>query len=76
MPRPQEYINTIPKEEQEKFFIAIDELYKANGIKSFSLFDKYANWEIFKDHSHVTTNKTGLIFSEDMAKIIVQELNS
>jgi len=75
-PRSQLYLNTIPKTEKQVFSSIVSEVQNKTEIKIYSLFDKYANLEIWSDTDHVTRDPKGLIYSQDVAKIIKDELVS
>jgi len=76
MPRPQEFIDTISKKDLENYFLLIDKIQNTTPARVYSLFDKYAELEIFLDDSHVASTPEGLIYSEDVAKIILKEIET
>jgi len=73
-PRPQQYIDTVPSEELEKIQYLIEKLNNETGLEAYSLLEEYADLELWGDSLHVTAHRKGLILSEDIAKIIIKEL--
>ena len=73
-PRPQLYLDTIPDTEKQAFSSSLYEIQNKTGVKIYSLLDKYADLEIWSDSNHVTRDQKGLIYSQDVAKIIKNEI--
>jgi len=76
MPRPQEFIDTIPKRDLENYLLFIDKIKTTTPAHVYSLFDDYSNLEIFLDPSHVASTPEGLIYSIDVAEIILKEIET
>ena len=73
-PRPQEYINSIAPENLEEFNSVLKNLGQKYQIPVYSLLTKYADLNIWWDLGHITRDPSGLIYSEDVAKIIVENI--
>lgn len=54
----------------------LQNISEKNNIKVNFLHEKYANSSIFSHGNHVSMNKSGLIYSEDIAKIILKEIEN
>ena len=74
LPRHQMFLDTVPHIEMINFFDNIDQIKGKTDVQIYSLFDKYAEQEIWQDHVHVTNGPKGIIYSEDVIKMIIQEL--
>ena len=57
----------------EDFNSIVQETAKKYGAEFYSLTDRYADLKIWSDSNHITTNPRGLIYSEDIAKMILGE---
>lgn len=58
-----------------EFTAALNDISKEySDVPIYSLWDKYADMHIWKDYTHVINNskKTGRIYSDDVAKMIIQ----
>jgi len=74
LPRHQMFLDTVPHIEKINFFDNIDQIKGKTDVQIYSLFDKYAEQDIWQDHVHVTNGPKGIIYSEDVIKMIIQEL--
>lgn len=72
-PKSNVYLNLLSVEEQKIFEQMLEEL-ENSGITVYSEYKKYANYNIWSDPAHVVENESGMIYSEDVAKIIVKEI--
>ena len=66
-----ENLSTHNKEVYDTILKQISEKY---NVKIYSLDDKYQNLNIWYDYYHVAINQKSLIFSNDIAKLILEEI--
>lgn len=69
------YLKDIPEIQKESFKQILDEVQK-NNVMIYDLTEKYSDKPIWLNTSHVAYNKNSTIYSEDIAKIIVNEIES
>ena len=75
-PKSKYYLNSMPVSEKEHFDSILDDISKKHHVKIYqTLWDKYKNLEVWSDPTHVSINSDGLIYSTDIAKIILNETN-
>ena len=72
-PKSSAYLNLLPKDDKIIFDQMLDEL-ENSGITVYKKYDNYENYNIWSDPAHVAENKLGVIYSEDISKIIVKEI--
>jgi len=56
------------------FNLILDELHKIPNLKTYDLFYKYSDLNIWNDPVHVAINDESTIYSEDVAKMILREI--
>jgi len=56
------------------FNLILDELHKIPNLKTYDLFYKYSDLNIWNDPVHVAINDESTIYSEDVAKMILKEI--
>lgn len=74
-PHNKFYLDSLSVDTKEKFNLLVDELSENHNIKIFNLSDSYDNLEIWRSVNHISHNPKSLIYSEDIAKMIMSELN-
>ena len=62
------------KKDQQNFHLNVNRIINQTQTPYYPLDENYSQLEIWSDVHHVTTDEKGLIFSEDVAKIIIKEL--
>ncbi len=72
-PKSSVYINWLGVEDKKIFDQMLKELENSD-TPVYSVFEKYADYNIWSDAIHVIQNRTGIIYSEDIAKIIIKEI--
>jgi len=75
-PSPKYELEFIGNHDIEIFEQTLENISNENSINLHFLHKKYADLLIFQGGNHVTLNKIGLIYSEDVAKIILKEIES
>lgn len=72
-PKSSVYINWLTDENKIIFDQMLEEIADTGAIV-YSKYDMYQDYNIWSDPVHVTQGKSGIVYSEDIAKIIVKEL--
>ena len=75
-PLNRHYLDIIPEKQTLIFNSIILYIKNETNVPIYNLQDKYANFPIWQDSSHVAINEKSLIYSEDVGKIILDELDS
>ncbi len=70
------FLNNISLEDKKNFENILNEIEKNQNIKIISLQNEYSKLNIWRDLIHVAVNTKSSIYSEDIAKIILMELQS
>lgn len=70
---PQQKYILEKKYDSESFYVILNEISKT-GLIVYSLWDKYAEMDIWGGLIHVAVNKDALVYSDDITKIIVKEI--
>lgn len=64
-----------PNYDQKAFNVIIEDLTKSTNTKINFLHSKYNNTQIWHAHDHLVVNKNSTFYSEDIARIILSELD-
>lgn len=75
-PHNKFYKDSLSVDTKEGFNLLISELSQNHNIKIFNFIDYYDNLEIWRSTNHISHNPKSSIYSEDVAKIIIEELNN
>ena len=75
-PQSKYYLNAIPSYEKTAFDTIIQNLEKDCNVKIYSLQDKYKDLNVWYDPQHVAIFNNTQIYSDDVTKIILGEINS
>lgn len=68
------YLDELPNSEKQTFDEILERIKKGTNVKIYDLTDKYSDLPIWTNISHVAYNKNATIYSEDVAKIILGEI--
>jgi len=68
------YLDTISSSDKERFLEIISGIATEKKIPLHYFHERYKNAPIFSNGSHVAFHERGLIYSDDMIKVIKQEL--
>ncbi len=74
-PHNEFYYNSLSSSNKERFNSIIGELSNKHSIEFLNLTHLYKDMEIWRSTNHVTHNFEGIIYSEDIAKKILMEIN-
>ena len=67
-------VQQISQINKDNFDLIINTISVSLDIPVYSLMKNYEDEEIWRNYSHITNDVPGLIFSEDVAKIILKEI--
>ena len=74
-PLHETFLSHVPKSEHTKLYRIIDEIANEYNLDVYDLQNKYADLPIWMDVTHVAYNENSMIYSEDVAKKIISEIN-
>lgn len=74
LPHHQLYLEQIPESDKNAFYNSLSELEKEYDIVIYDFQELYGDMNIWQDSSHVAFNKDSMVFSIDIAKIIILEV--
>lgn len=74
-PHHKYYTADIPANEKVKLNSILEEISQDTGVKKYDFLNKYSDSQIWRDMLHVAYNKNSSIYSEDIAQMIISELN-
>jgi len=75
-PQSKYYLNAMSSSSKNTFEDLLDHLEKNFNVKIYPLQDKYQNLEIWSDPQHVAIFNNTQIYSNDIAEIILNEIES
>lgn len=73
-PHSRAYLDAMHDSEKQALNSILENISKESNVKIYSLEDKYADLNIWSIADHVAFTKDSIIYSEDVAKIILNEL--
>ncbi len=73
VPLHQSYLDIIPKNDKIIFKETLENLSQKYDVKIYDFTNFYSNQDIWKDSYHVALNKNSLMYSEDIAQMIITE---
>lgn len=68
------YLDNISNKNKENFNLMIDKISSEFNVQVYNFTDKYSKDKVWGDTRHVSYNTHSRIFSNDMAKIIIDEI--
>ena len=75
-PLQRHYLEIIPEKQNLTFYSTVSYIENQTNIPIYNLQEKYSDAHIWLNTSHVAFNEKSLIYSEDVSKIILDELDS
>jgi uncharacterized protein YjbI with pentapeptide repeats/LysM repeat protein len=75
-PFSQSYLNAVGNTGIHTFLVTLEKFANDNNLKLYDLHDKYVNLNIWADAQHVAQSPKVVIYSDDLAKIVLKELQS
>jgi len=76
VPYPKISLYKLDDTDIEIFTSTLEEISDEFDVKVYHFYDKYADLNIWADPIHVSMNQKSIIYSSDMAKIILDEIKS
>jgi len=74
VPHYKAYLESLQSTDIQNFDLILQHLSKKHGVTIYDLNEKYSNQNIWHTSTHVALNKKSIIYSEDVAKMINQEI--
>lgn len=74
VPQQRYHLEDMGSDRIRAFDAVLDYISSQSGTGIYQFYDKYQNLTIFSDPIHVAINKTSIIYSHDVAKIILKEI--
>lgn len=74
VPQHKIILEDIGDERIQSFDLILDDLGKIPNLKIYNLFYKYSDLDIWNDPAHIAINDKTTIYSEDVAKMILREI--
>ena len=74
VPLHQSYLDVIPKNDKIIFNETLENLSQKYGVNIYNFTNSYSNQNIWKDSYHVALNQNSLVYSEDIAQMIIGEV--
>ena len=74
IPQHKSTLQNYSEDYVESFMSLLDEISKTQNLTFHNLFSKYSEMNIWTDRSHIAINKKSIVYSEDVAKIIIMEI--
>ncbi len=75
-PLHTKYLETISENEKKNFNSIISNLKNNYNIKIYNFMNNYESQNIWLNLSHIAVNEKSIIYSDDIANMIISELNS
>lgn len=73
-PLHENYINLVPDDSKNSFKIILTEIKDEFDIEIVDLLHNYKELNVWRDLTHISYNKTSMIYSEDVANAIIKEI--
>jgi len=75
-PLSQPYLDNISDSDKQNLKYILNEISAEFNIPIYNFTNNYASLDIWADPSHVAFNKNSIIYSDDIAKMILKEIDS
>jgi hypothetical protein len=69
------YLSNVPDNHEDDFINLTQDISAEFGIPLHVFFDRYANLDVWREIEHVSTSQDALIFSDDVAEVLLSEIN-
>ena len=67
-------IEKIPDIEKRNFYKILSDIEDEFGVQVYDFSNEYEGLSIWRDTSHVALNQKSIVFSDDFAQMIIQEI--
>ena len=74
-PQSQFYSKFMPIDYENSFNLILNDLQKTTTVQVYDLFDKYASLDIWSDLNHISLNPRSNVYTEDITKIILKNID-
>jgi len=68
------YLNAMPDSVNSQFETVLENVALESNLKIHQFYDRYGDLKVWRDPTHIAINPNATVFSEDIAKIIVKDL--
>jgi len=68
------WVDEISEQNKHNFDLIIDEIKQFSNVSIYSLMSNYTDQNFWRDNEHITNDKSGLNYTNDVAKIILKEI--
>ena len=75
LPQQKYFLDSVSEDDKAIFYASLEEIKSEFNVKIYDLSDNYAVLNIWMDHNHVAYNQKSMIFSDDIYKIIIKEMD-
>lgn len=75
-PLHEYYLEKLSEKQKKDFADVLKELEDDYKLKIYDFENKYAGLDVWRNISHISPNNTVTVYNEDIAKMIIAELNS
>jgi len=73
-PHSKPLLDIYPYETKQEFYSKLETLGIEKSVKIFNFLEEYSNHEIWSNLDHVSINPKSMIYSNDIAKIVIKEI--
>ncbi len=70
------YLNELNQESKDTFNKILNEILNEFDVKIYNFIDKYSDLPVWNNLDHLAYNENSMMFSEDIAEMILLEINS
>jgi len=74
VPLPRTYLDSVPDSDKEGLHTLLSDISEDFDVEFYDFTDRYEDLPIWSDLSHVAANPKSIIYSDDVAKMILQEI--
>jgi len=74
VPLHQSYLDIVPENDKILFNETLENLSQKYGVKIYDFTNSYSNQDVWKDSYHIALNPNSLVYSEDVAQMIISEV--
>lgn len=73
VPLPRTYLDSVPDSDKEELHTLLNDISKDFDVEFYDFTNRYEDLPIWSDLTHVAANPKAIIYSDDVAKMILQE---
>ena len=73
-PQHKYYYDLVDSSEKIAFEKILTEIHESSGLEIYPFVEKYSDLEIWRNPTHIVVSKSASIFSDDIARLILEEI--